>query len=195
MQSCLNSWKVLNPHYTVRVVHESTLINYFDAATIKALLRVKSSQSQSDLVRVNLLSLYGGVYVDFDVFATKPLETWLPQLLSPTGFFTFALQGRDRPVVSWFLASKRNNTIITKWRDRIMAHAERHNGSFGRYFQFHYEFADALRDDSTFASLWAQTPRISNSNTGTKEKAPYRYQQIFCIKSMQFQYFRGTQDI
>ena len=124
MQSCLNSWKVLNPHYTVRVVHESTLINYFDAAIIKALLRVKSSQSQSDLVRVNLLSLYGGVYVDFDVFATKPLETWLPQLLSPTGFFTFALQGRDRPVVSWFLASKRNNTIITKWRDRIMAHAD-----------------------------------------------------------------------
>ena len=49
-----------------------------------------------------------------------------------------------------------------------MAHAERHNGSFGRYFQFHYEFADALRDDSTFASLWAQTPRV-NATTNSED--------------------------
>ena len=66
---------------------------------------VKSLQSQSDLARMYLLMLHGGVYVDVDVFSVMPLDDWLGAVLAPAGFFVFSLAGRDRLVSSWFIAA------------------------------------------------------------------------------------------
>jgi hypothetical protein len=86
---CVLSWRKLNPTWTVRVLDRK------QAEAIAPLYAKQASKEKvtpalrSDLLRLDLLTRYGGVWADVSACPTVPLDTWLFEEVRPTGFFTF----------------------------------------------------------------------------------------------------------
>ena len=156
---CIQSWRTRNPNWNLTVVSDTTLPTFIAGKDATLIQSIKSKQSSSDLARVALLERLGGVYADVDVYNVLSLDDWLPQYVEPTGTWVPSMKGRDRPVVSWFIASFPGTDIIREWKQSIFAHARKH-GKFQRYFQLHYEFGTLLRTNPSFQTQWAHTPHI-----------------------------------
>ena len=45
----------------------------------------------SEIIRIELLKTYGGLWIDATTFCNKPLDRWLPEYIDH-GFFAFELQ-------------------------------------------------------------------------------------------------------
>ena len=73
-------------------------------------------EALSDLVRLELLHRYGGVWGDATTVCAKPLDGWLNQY-ARHGFFAFDRPGPDRMISTWFLAAHKGSYIVERWRD------------------------------------------------------------------------------
>jgi len=158
VKACQASWIAQNPGWEVMALDAETAVAYVN---LSDLFRGKDIglAHQADVLRLNLLSRYGGVWVDATTVCAKPLDHWLPPLMQ-SGFFAFARPRPDRLIANWFLASEPNGAIVSRWRD--LAHRYwREVQSADHYFWCHYLFAHACRHDPTFAAGWAVTPQIS----------------------------------
>jgi len=119
VRRCVDSWRVHNPGWTLDV-HDGNSIKRFvdlDGALGDNRARV-THPALSDVVRIELLHEYGGVWVDATCFCCRPLDHWLPAAAS-RGFLAFRDPGPDRPVSTWFLASAAGSPIVTAWRRRV----------------------------------------------------------------------------
>ena len=88
----LHVWRALNPTWEVRVLNTATaskLAPRFAAATRKVGPGRVCIQLQADLLRAELLSLYGGVWADTTTVPVHPLDSWIEDLLAPAGFWAF----------------------------------------------------------------------------------------------------------
>ena len=111
VRMCLKSWQRHNSSWEFIFIDNKNLNEYIDFKTELKLNREKIPlQAQSDIIRINLLNKFGGVWVDSTCYCTKPLESWLPKNLD-SGFFAFNRPNTDRMISSWFLAAVPNNYI------------------------------------------------------------------------------------
>jgi hypothetical protein len=83
-------------------------------------LQKLSLAHQSDLIRLALLSEYGGIWADATTYCMKPLDEWLEKYMG-SGFFAFYRPGEDRLISNWFLSAEKGSPIITKLYDRMIA--------------------------------------------------------------------------
>ena len=159
LQHCMDSWRSRNPDWEFNLVTSKTIGKFLDSE-VESLLSLRSLQVQSlsDVVRVSLLAKYGGVYADMDVYNLLPLNEWLDDLVSPSGFFLFSLQRHNRFIASWFMASQSGNPVMIAWRQRMMDHIYKHH-KFVNYFQLHYEFTK-LVSAGECKQAWSKTPKI-----------------------------------
>ncbi|PLL13212.1 hypothetical protein C0V75_07335 [Tabrizicola sp. TH137] len=107
-------WEALNPGCKVTVLEKA------DADRILGTIGLRkdhlSPQVQANFVRTWLLANEGGVWVDSTLLPTRSLESWLPDLLDPAGFFAFSSSGDPNLVLqNWFLAARPENTLIQAW--------------------------------------------------------------------------------
>jgi hypothetical protein len=118
-----------------------------DPAWSTLLERGLPPQKISNLLRFYLLNRYGGVWADATCYCCRPLDDWLPAVMT-SGFFAFRFledewvrdqlsskfpswfekRPHDRIVSSWFLAASKGNPLP-------LAVYERHRDYFMR-FQF-----------------------------------------------------------
>lgn len=109
---CFNSWVRNNPTWEVVFLDNHNLYEYIDFRAELGLERKRIPlQAQSDIIRVNLLKKYGGVWVDSTCYCNKTLGSWLPEKMG-SGFFAFNRPNTDRMISSWFLAANPNNNLI-----------------------------------------------------------------------------------
>lgn len=113
VKKCISSWVVQNPDWQVKVVDRNTVAQYVDIDIPQATLDRLSLNHFSDLLRVALLSMYGGVWADATLYCRQPLDTWLPEQMH-TGFFSFSSKNTERVLSSWFMASTAGNAIPVK---------------------------------------------------------------------------------
>lgn len=112
---CFNSWLRNNPTWEVVFLDDNNLHTYIDFKSELDLNREEIPlQAQSDIIRINLLKKYGGVWVDATCYCAKPLDSWLPNNLE-SGFFAFNRPNTDRMISSWFLAAVPNNELIRSY--------------------------------------------------------------------------------
>ena len=105
VKKCLSSWKKHNPGWEIRFLDDTNVKQYIDIEhIIQKNHRHVSKQVLSDLIRINLLKEYGGVWVDSTCFCCQPLDEWLDSYMSE-GFFAFHRPGIDRPISNWFLVA------------------------------------------------------------------------------------------
>ena len=89
---CVLGWRILNPEWEVRVLDNVTARALAPKYQVEADRGIMSLQSLSDLLRLNLLSLYGGVWADISACPVKPIRFLMSKKLSPIGFWTFGLR-------------------------------------------------------------------------------------------------------
>jgi len=114
---CLQSWKEKNPGWEVRALDRSEVDTLIELDPILEKNRdTITPQKTSNIIRLNLLAKYGGVWVDASCFCNRPLDDWL-EAAAPDGFFAFQRPGKDRPLANWFLASSPENYLTCVFND------------------------------------------------------------------------------
>lgn len=160
VRSCAQTWRRLNPGWTVRLLDRAALADVLpDDALAHVAGKTLEPEAWSDVVRLELLARYGGVWVDATVYCLRPLDEWLPPRLT-AGFFAFERPVPDRMLSSWFLAAVQGSGIVQRWRraarDYWAARASR-----DEYFWVHRLFAECHASDPGFQADWAAVPTLS----------------------------------
>lgn len=115
---CFQSWILHNEEYEVVLLTEKNLSEYVQIDQQISKNKNITIQAMSDIIRVNLLAQRGGIWVDATCFCLRPLDDWVkPHFKS--GFFAFSRPSKEKLVSSWFLFSKANGIIISKWMNKV----------------------------------------------------------------------------
>lgn len=113
VQQCIESWQKHNPTWEITVLDEHNLAEYVKSDLSKDTLSNLALCHQSDLIRLQLLSKYGGVWADATTFCRTPLDLWIDDYTA-SSFFAFSEPGKDRLISNWFLSAHSHCPIIDK---------------------------------------------------------------------------------
>ncbi|TIS62134.1 MAG: hypothetical protein E5W93_05355 [Mesorhizobium sp.] len=168
VKACIRSWQRSNPDWTIHILTKESLANFLPEAmdSNSILSRSLPDASYSDIVRIELLSRYGGVWVDATCYCLQPLDEWLDSVMSE-GFFAFDRPTTTRMLSSWFLAASQSSYIVQEWRRLVYQHWSKRTNDED-YFWFHHLFGDAYQNDRKFRVSWDRVPKISAA-------APHRF--------------------
>ena len=161
VKACGASWRNQNPDWKIHFLSRDSLETYLGPLPDLEVLLEKNVRmdASSNVIRIELLSRFGGVWVDSTVYCLRPLDGWIHHAM-PSGFFAFNRPAPDRMLSSWFLAAEGGSYIIDTWRRRTFAYWK-DRMERDAYFWFHYLFADAYEADATFRAIWDATPKLS----------------------------------
>ena len=158
-----SSWTRRNPGWKIQALDRMSISHFLSSEILERILATpKPPETLSDLIRMELLHRYGGVWADATTICARPLDDWLAQSM-PHGFFAFSRPGPDRMISNWFLAAEKGSLIIERWRSASWAYwqgrQERDN-----YYWMHGLFAAVYAQDAGMRALWDATPPISAQN-------------------------------
>lgn len=163
-QLCFKKWKELNSEYRVKILTNDTISDfvpeYFEIIKNSP---NRSFASKSDLLRILLLSKFGGTWVDGSVYPMKPLSEFRNKILNDTGFFAYRKYSRkDCVTSSWFLVvDKKEHYLVERWKSefikKFMADGEwssqpKKNIRNG-YFTFHNTLAELYNSDQKISDV------------------------------------------
>jgi mannosyltransferase OCH1-like enzyme len=121
VKKCYESWQKYNPDWEVIFLDENNLKDYITHSLPPEKLSQLSKNHQSDLLRVELLAKYGGVWVDATCLCQIPLDEWLENY-NQAGFFAFVHRTRGIGwIASWFMAAEKSNPIVVKMAQKFSA--------------------------------------------------------------------------
>lgn len=173
-RECIKRWKQLNPDWEINVLSNRTIPKYVpEYVEIIKNYRLRKPPALSDLLRILLLSKYGGVWVDASVYPMEPLSSFYDNIVNETGFFTYRFIPRlfdeagNRETVSWFLCvNKPNHYIIEKWKSKFINRfkANANHPSSWRYFTFHQCLTDLYDEDEHVKYIIDHMVQISTDN-------------------------------
>ncbi len=170
VDKCVQSWSKLNPDYTIYLLDSNNIEEYLDLSKVISSDKVRKASfaAQSDMIRVHLLSKYGGIWVDSTLMCMQPIDQWLTPDLS---FFAFSNPGPDRLISSWFLSAQQSSYIIQQWK----VASQQYWSSWQwrrKYYWFHYLFGDLYKSDDRFRHEWDTTQKIEAN--GAHILTPFR---------------------
>ena len=118
IKKCVFSWQTHNPDYEIHLLDQTNIQNFIDIDDVKECYRNKPLElaALADVIRLRLLSNYGGIWVDATCFCLRPLNEWLPaEMTKNSGFFcpSYRPGSSERIMDNWFLASKKSAPLIT----------------------------------------------------------------------------------
>jgi hypothetical protein len=123
VQRCFDEWEAYNPSHRLEVYDfDTALAELSDRPPWIAELPV---QAFADMLRIQLLRRYGGVWVDATLLPSAPLDHWVPSVLEATGFFAFSQTGAFRRLDNWFLAAEPETPMIRRLDDAIRSYWDR----------------------------------------------------------------------
>jgi|GEM_PF-2461607 len=110
VQRCLDRWESLNPEHNLHVLDESDLRRIvtdlpFDVGALPI-------QARSNILRVRLLRLHGGAWVDATLLPMLPLRCWMRDYLGSTGVFMFAGRPSQWRLGNFFILAEKENHFI-----------------------------------------------------------------------------------
>jgi hypothetical protein len=185
--ACIKQWRKLNSTWEVNVLSDKTIGNYvpeyFNYEKIAPINHPKTKKS--NLLRLLLLSKFGGVWVDATVFPIIPLDDFIDDVLNETGFFTYRfiprciLESGIRETVSWFIVcQKSNNYLVEKWSEKYIDFYLK-NTKWERYFQMHTLLSELYDTDfkvkHIIDNMVQISERIPHSATGDLENRRKSY--------------------
>jgi len=155
-RACIKKWRDLNPDWDIKVLSSKTIPEYVpEYSDILNNSPRRKMPAMSDLVRILLLSKYGGVWADASVYPMLPLSEFYDKVVNETGFFAYRFVPRMekrtgiKETVSWFLcADHADHYLIKRWKEEFVKKFQ----SLKRwpYFTFH----------STLSYLYDTDPKI-----------------------------------
>jgi len=127
---CIDSWRKYNPTYTIHLLNKENIDQYLPDVKIGELRHANDSLARySDYVRLNILSRYGGVWIDASSICHRSLD-WIHSIQQKykVDMIGFYLEGFTTPeyketspiIESWFFACTPNSTFVKDWCSEFM---------------------------------------------------------------------------
>lgn len=137
----------------------------------------------SDILRIYLLALNGGIWMDATTYMTGDL----PDYIANSPLFCYKIHPGNTGIIkmsSWFIVAKRNHELIVRTQQMLEDYWERHN-HLCHYFLFHMLFSIAC--DESFPRMarhWRSIPYFNTAIPHTllselpEPYTPERWEQI-----------------
>jgi len=137
VQKCVESWIKYNPDHEIIILNKKNLGHYLSnelciASGIQEekldIFKLKhaseTSQRFSDYVRLYILPIYGGIWMDASIICQTSLQ-WVHDKNSSSGFemigyFREGFSSLTPMVESWFFACVPNSDFVKDWRDEFI---------------------------------------------------------------------------
>jgi hypothetical protein len=117
--------------------------------------RIARMAHLSDVLRLELLWRYGGVWLDATCLPRESLTSKLPELIG-SGFFAFAV--RPTRYANWFLASRPGDPVVGLLAEAHHLYWEHHRSAID-YYVSHALFEALVVADREFRERWEASPR------------------------------------
>ena len=153
VRHCVQSWKQYNPEWTIVLLSDTNLHEYVSMDYPEMDL-----WHRSDIVRMKLLSQYGGVWADATTFCHKPLNDWLPEYIGE-GFFVFDRPYSNLMISNWFIYAEPSNRLLQEWASATLDYF-RHHERAHTYFIPHHLFEQVCQTKEC-KQIWDAVPKFS----------------------------------
>lgn len=117
IKRCWDLWARMNPNWDLRILEWEDVASDFEEFGVDG--SKMSFNGVANIVRLHCLATQGGVWVDAYTVPLRPLDAFLPPLMT-TGFFAYHDPYRKRLSENWFLAADKDNALVTGWRDKMV---------------------------------------------------------------------------
>lgn len=168
---CLQSWYNHNAlDYLIMPIDDIGLTNYIDLNKLMPHTNLKNIDrvAMSDIIRLALISTYGGIWVDSTVLCLKPLKIWLQPILEDYGFFAYDKHIDRVSISSWFIAAEKNNYVAQSWLDSSVEYWKfRKNKHI--YFWVHELFSSLYKENNKIKCMWDRVPKLTASVSETSK--------------------------
>ena len=156
--SCIRSLEQQNPKANIVKLDDSSVSRYVDIPEYilqKKETGIISFAQFSDILRINLLYRYGGIWSDATCLHTQALEPYI-SAYAKNGFFAF----KDRnTIASWFMASSPQNSLVAAVRQPL--HLYWNDFSYlENYFILHMMFRALSQVDSGLKQELSRMPVV-----------------------------------
>lgn len=163
VKNCISSIKNNMPEYDVVVLDSENLSNYInlpDYIEEKFKKGILSAAHYSDLIRLELLTNHGGVWIDSTVFLTGKL----PSFITKSDLFLFqilkpGLAGHALSISSWFMVANAQSKILLFTKNLLYLYWSRYN-FLADYFLFHHGIQLAI---DIYPTEWAAVPPVDSA--------------------------------
>jgi hypothetical protein len=129
INKCIKTWKKFNPDHEVNVLNKTNIKKYLPDINFTSLKHVERIQRYSDIVRLNILSKYGGIWMDASIICQKSFN-WIHDIQNKTGceFIGYYIDGftikefkeHAKVIESWFFACIPKSKIMVDWSNEFM---------------------------------------------------------------------------
>ena len=163
VQACIASIRENMSSHEVVVLDEdnlSTFVNLPPHVCEKYRKGIISKTHFSDLVRLELLTVYGGIWID----ATVMMSGTLPRYIEDSNLFVFqtlkpGLGGHTLAISSWFISSQAPSKILLFAKDFLYSYWECENALVD-YFLLHHAVQIAI---DFYGEEWNSVPPVESS--------------------------------
>ncbi len=193
VEKCSNSVKKYGRGRKIVYLDGKNYMEYIDIPQdIKKMFDegIISAANYSDIIRLELLKKYGGLWLDATVFLTGTLEDYITE--SSLFVFQFPrvqctrLQAGAVSISTWLMYAKSNNVIIEETLKLLYIYWRKEK-KMVNYFAMHFLFRIVT---NIYNNEWKNVPYFSNSNCFIMEQElvkPYnkkRMEQIFSLSKI-----------
>lgn len=147
---CIESWRLKNPDWEIKVLDLDEASGY--VSRDKTLL----VQHYSDLLRLKLLSVHGGVWVDATALCSLSLDSWLDL---NRGSCFIRSDYPDRLLENWFIAAGPSHPLIEAWLKSALQYWD-YVATNRHYFVHHYIFDWLVSTKNEMASHWTTSQKL-----------------------------------
>lgn len=168
---CVESWKYYNADWKIILLTEKNLKEYIPESHYVFKKKDMEYYEKSDVIRLELLKRYGGLWADSTLFCNRPLNEWLESHIKE-GFFAFSKPSEDKSMSNWFLYSESDNYVLDKIKEKMDNYYVSNNKSWN-YFMMHYYFDEIKNKDCKFNDIWNRIKHIKSSGPHLLHKKGY----------------------
>ena len=164
VKKCLTSVKKYLKEYEIVELDSNNLFNYVsfpDYIIEKRKKKIISDAHFSDLLRLELLIKYGGIWMDATVLCTSPN---IPKYITDSDLFLYQClkpgkDGHTIAISNWFISAKANNTLLTATKRLLYEYWKKNNFAID-YYIFHIFFEIA---SNKYKEERKKIPKVCNS--------------------------------
>lgn len=129
VNKCIKTWKKFNPDHEVNILNKTNIKKYLPDIDLTSLKHVEKIQRYSDIVRSNILSKYGGIWMDASIICQKSFS-WIHDIQNKTGceFIGFYIDSftinefkeHAKVIENWFFACIPKSKFMVDWSNEFM---------------------------------------------------------------------------
>jgi hypothetical protein len=162
VQQCVNSIKAQHGSDVI-LLDNTNMAQYVEIPEYidkKWRAGIMSNTHYSDIIRILLLSKYGGVWIDSTTF----LLDKIPEYIRKAALFAF----KGNPVAhvvasSWFIRAEQNNSTIRKVAELFCEYWKKEN-KLSSYSNIHLFFSMAINSSEATKAQWKAVPYFNDAN-------------------------------